>query len=113
MRVFLDLDVEAAIVCAAEGGQALHLHSWVPDTAHRVFREAKARGEPIAHLFDRDRERLVATARSLGVRVIYVDKDGTYNQHIDLAGRPLRQCRGRIAESDVQLFDRRFAGERV
>lgn len=43
----------------------------------------------IAHLFDQNRERLVATALHLGVRVIRVERQDSPGQHIDLCGSPL------------------------
>lgn len=48
------------------------------------------RCEDIAHLFDLDTERLKTTARLLGVRVVYIDREGTDSQHIDLCGNPLK-----------------------
>lgn len=94
MRVYYTLEVDYAIAYAASGGQALHLHRIIVnrDKAPRCFVSAVDRGEPIAHLFDMDRARLCATARQLGVKVIYVDRDGTDHQHIDLVGGPLRKC---------------------
>lgn len=94
MRVFAERDVEEAIAHAAAGGQALHLHAIIPDRrrAPRCFVAAVDRGEPIAHLFDRDRERLTRTAGRLGVKVVYVDRDGTDGQHIDLCAGPLRKA---------------------
>ena len=51
-----------------------------------------ARSETFAHLLDYDHDRLVATARRLGVRVIKVDRQGRRGQHIDLCGRPLERA---------------------
>lgn len=94
MKVFATREVEEAKAYAAAGGQALHLHDIIPDrnAAPRCFVNAVDRGEPIAHLFDRNRARLVATARLLGVHVIVVDRDGGAGQHIDLCAGPLRKC---------------------
>ncbi len=50
------------------------------------------RGEFIAHLFDQNTVRLVATARRLGVHVLKIDHQGTPNQHIDLCLGPLRRA---------------------
>ena len=75
-----------------EGGQALHLHKIVFPQSPRCFRDAVARGEPIAHLFDQDKGRLIATARRLGVNVLVVEKEGQPSQHIDLCGSPLKRA---------------------
>ena len=56
------------------------------------FRRAKE----FAHLFDQDAERLVATARRLGVRRVVVSRRGQPQQHVDLCGGPLRKA---VAES--------------
>lgn len=94
MRVFFTLEVDEAIAHAAAGFQALHLHRIIPDRrrAPRCFVAAVDRGEPIAHLFDQDRLRLLATVRKLGVREVYVHRDGTPRQHVDLVGGPLKKA---------------------
>jgi hypothetical protein len=46
----------------------------------------------IGHLFDQSKERLISTARKLGVRVIRVERDGQRGQHIDLCGKPLARA---------------------
>ncbi len=68
------------------GGQALHVHSLTD--GHPLFK----RYAQIAHLFDMDRERLIATARRLGVRKIKVEREGTFKQHIDLCGKPFERA---------------------
>ncbi len=91
MKRFTQWQIDDALAHAAAGHQALHTHRIIMDydRAPRVFVQAVDRGEDIAHLFDRDELRLVATARQLGVRVIFVDRAGTNRQHIDLCGAPL------------------------
>lgn len=100
MKRFASLEVEEAIAYAAAGGQALHLHRIIVDRtkAPRCFVQAVDRGEHIAHLFDLNTERLRATARRLGVRVVYIDREGTPRQHLDLCGGPLRKA---IAECEA------------
>lgn len=95
MKSFRCLEIDEALAHAAAGGQALHLHRIIPDpdTAPRCFVSAVDRGEDIAHLFDLDEVRLIATAKRLGVRVVYVDRAGTPRQHIDLCGTPLRKAK--------------------
>jgi hypothetical protein len=100
VRVFRRNEILEAYAYAEAGGQALHLHRTIPDRgiAPRCFVAAVDRGRDIAHLFDRDRSRLVATARRLGVRVVCVDAGGTPRQHVDLCGSPLRKA---LAECEV------------
>jgi hypothetical protein len=94
VRRFEMRQLREAEALAAAGGQALHLHNVIvdPDRAPRCFVQAVRRGEWIAHLFDRDAERLRATARRLGVRVVSIDREGQDGQHIDLCGSPLRKA---------------------
>jgi prepilin-type N-terminal cleavage/methylation domain-containing protein/prepilin-type processing-associated H-X9-DG protein len=101
MKKFDEIEVKEAVDYAAAGGQALHLHQIIPDRkkAPRCFVSAVDRGEDIAHLFDRDTERLKATARRLGVRVIFIHREGTDRQHIDLCAGPLKKA---IAECDPE-----------
>lgn len=92
MRVFLMRDLAAAYTYAEAGGQALHLmaHSGgCYPGAPRCFQQTTEFG----HLLDMDRDRLVATARQLGVRVIKVSREGQRGQHIDLCGKPLANAK--------------------
>ena len=75
----------------------MHLHQIVFPESPLCFRQAVDRGEDIAHLFDQDKARLEKTARRLGVRVIYIHKEDTPRQHIDLCSGPLRKA---IQEAD-------------
>lgn len=94
MKKFLAMQVDEAVEHAKGGGQSLHLHRVIVDRqkAPRCFVAAVDCGEDIAHLFDLDELRLVATARRLGVKVIVIDRRGTDRQHIDLCGAPLRRA---------------------
>ncbi len=94
MKRFRCLEIDEAIAHAVGGGQSLHLHKIIVDRrqAPQCFVRAVDRGEDIAHLFDTDDLRLVATARRFGVRVIKIDRPGTDRQHIDLCGAPLRKA---------------------
>lgn len=93
MRVYSVFQVDEAVAYALAGGQALHLHQIIPDrdAAPRCFVNAVDRGEFIAHLFDQDTVRLLATARRCGVRVLHIDRAGGDGQHIDLCSGPLRK----------------------
>jgi hypothetical protein len=82
------------VLYSKAGGQALHLHNMVGPNAPGCFKRDVANGGNVAHLFDMDKERLVKTARKLGVRVIHIDREGTDKQHIDLCGKPLTNCWG-------------------
>lgn len=102
MKVFQEREVKEAIAHSVAGGQALHLMSGSyaylrPDTPSCF----KGR-EIIAHLFDRDVKRLVATVRKLGVRSVLVERTGTDRQHVDLCGKPLDRALAlaRPAEAD-------------
>lgn len=94
LRLFEAREVRAAIQHALDGGQALHIHRFVPDrgSAPAAFVAAVDRGEVIAHLFDQDAERLARTVRGFGVRRVAVQRPGTAKQHHDLCGAPLRRA---------------------
>lgn len=100
LRLFRSNEYLAALRYVAEGGQALHV--WRPPLrdgkirwpgAPRVF----LRHREWAHLFDQNKERLIETAKKLGVNVIYIHKENTIKQHIDLCGCPLEKAK-RMAE---------------
>lgn len=91
MEIFKMHELVAAYGHSKAGGQALHLHTLT--TGHPLFK----RYREIAHLLDMDKERLVATAKALGVRVIKVEHEGTLKQHIDLCGKPLERAKLRAA----------------
>jgi hypothetical protein len=88
--VFSWREIAAALAHARQGGRALHLHRIVSAGSPQCFRKAVARGERIAHLFDLNADRLARTARALRVRTLYLDREDTDAQHLDLCGRPLR-----------------------
>lgn len=103
MKLFTCYYVDEAIEYAKSGGQALHTHRIIVDydKAPRCFVQAVERGEDIAHLFDLDSARLIKTARKLGVRVIYIDREGTERQHIDLCGVPLRKAKEMCQQEEM------------
>lgn len=106
MKKFEHTHLSEAIDHALSGGQALHLHQIIADRGKApscFVREVDA-GRNIAHLFDQDEERLVQTARSLGVRVILVERRGCHSQHIDLCGRPLRRAVAMCEMDERPLF---------
>jgi hypothetical protein len=100
MKQFEEDQVREAKAHAVAGGQALHLHTF-NDMGHPLFK----RYSVIAHLFDQNKERLVKTARKLGVRVIVVEHEGEPGQHIDLCGKPLERAKAMAAtvEAPAQL----------
>ncbi len=102
--MFTDFEVNEAMAHAAEGGQGLHVWHGAGDYARAVGGPTCfQRHDLAAHLFDLDGDRLIATARRLGVRRVFIDKAGTDRQHIDLCGRPLARA---IAEAreEATLF---------
>lgn len=93
MKIFQSKEIFEAYEHAKSGGQALHIHSLT--FGHPLFK----RYPEIAHLLDQDRERLIATARRLGVRVIKVEGSGTHRQHIDLCGKPFERAKTQAANN--------------
>ena len=79
---------------AARGGQALVVIDGAPAGRHvpTCFRRASEYG----YLLDQDEERLVRTARGLGVRRVVVDRRGEPEQHVNLVGAPLAKAREHI-----------------
>ena len=92
MKTFQEKELHDAYAYAAQGGQALHLmsgrYAYLRADTPSCF---KGRDQ-IAHLFDQNKDRLIATARKCGVRVIRVERERTHRQHIDLCGGPLAKA---------------------
>lgn len=86
MKKFEMKQVRDAYLFSDEGGQALHMHTL--NKGHKLFE----RYPVIAHLMDMNKNRLISTARRLGVRVIKVEREGAQGQHIDLCGKPLERA---------------------
>lgn len=112
MRQYECMAIVEAEQYAADGGQALHLHriivNW--ERAPKCFKAAVNRGEHIAHLFDNDTDRLRRTARKLGVKVVYLDREGRPGQHLDLCGAPLKKaiamCRDEVMVMTLEVIFR-------
>jgi hypothetical protein len=93
MMLFHQRQLREAVEHAAAGGQALHMMDGsVAYLQRRTPNCFKGRSE-IAHLFDQDKTRLVATARKLGVRKILVEREDHPYQHVDLCGWPLMRAK--------------------
>jgi hypothetical protein len=91
MKYFEQRELKAAFLFAEHGGQALHLCR----TAQFVTKDSPncfKKGRQFAHLIDHDVDRLMATARRLGVRVVKVERGGKVGQHVDLCGKPLERA---------------------
>jgi hypothetical protein len=90
LKVFRYRELEAAILWARKGHQALHLmqHSEYRWAGPPCFKRSKV----MAHFFDQDVGRLIKSAKRLGVRVIKVEREGDEGQHIDLCGKPLEKA---------------------
>ena len=86
MKIFQMEEVFEAYEHAKDGGQALHLHTI--NQGHPLFR----RYPVIAHLFDQNLDRLILTAKRLGIRVVKVEYPGSHRQHVDLCGKPLERA---------------------
>lgn len=103
MRIYQQREVVQAMEYAAEGGQALHLmsgsYAYLRKDTPNCFKGRSV----IAHLFDRDKERLMSTARKLGVKVIKVEREGEQGQHIDLCGRPLERAKAMADQLDMEV----------
>ena len=86
-----------AYVRAEQGGQALHLFRdpGVYPGCPGCFK----RSREAAHLIDYNIDRLIATARRLGVRVIKIGRKSRRGQHIDLCGKPLEKARDEASQS--------------
>ena len=92
MRQFDERDVWEARDYALAGGQALHCHYQLGVRPPACFRRDVNAGKAIGHLFDQDRDRLKATARRFGVRVIVIERADKPLQHIDLCGKPMERA---------------------
>lgn len=107
MKTFLTMEINEAYEYAAGGGFALHLHRIIvdPRRAPRCFVDAVDRGEDIAHLFCKDEAALVEMAKKLGVKIVVVENRGTFRQHVDLCGGPLKKAKKLAERSAGGLFD--------
>lgn len=106
MKIFQHRELLEAYKYVAEGGQALHL--WTKE-AIKIWKQGAPEHIPScfqktkrwAHLMDLDKERLVETAKRLGVKVIKVAQKGRRSQHIDLCGKPLDKAIKEIVEEQI------------
>src|SRR3990172_9962110 len=96
MKRFEMKQIFEAKAYSKQGGQALHIHNM--NIGHPMFK----RYPVIAHLFDADKTRLIATAKRLGVRVIKIGREGEDGQHIDLCGKPFERACKEAVEHGVQ-----------
>ena len=92
MKLFQEGQAREAIDHALNGGQSLHV--WTPPKggwpgAPKCFMKNRERW---GHLLDQNMDRLVSTARSLGVRRIVVAQLDRRTQHVDLCGKPLQEA---------------------
>lgn len=97
MKRFETRQLDEAVNCAAEGGQALHVcrsSQFVTRDAPRCFQHSVL----FAHLLDQDKARLETTARELGVRVVKMERINSPHQHVDLCGQPLHRAMAQCEE---------------
>lgn len=88
MKLFKMKELRESIQYSISGGQALHLHNFCTDSAPLCFKRSKELG----HLFDQNKERLIETAKKLGVKKIVIHGEGD-KMHVDLCGMPLKRCK--------------------
>ncbi len=91
MKPFTSKEILGAYDYAAAGGQALHVVHYSGGIYHNApacFKGTQSFG----HLIDADKDRLIATAKRLGVRRIVVSREGQRGQHVDLCGKPLERA---------------------
>lgn len=100
MKQFESRELDRAILYAMSGGQALHVHPFT-QSGHRTFRKYTE----AAHLFDQNTDRLVKTAKKLGVRVINIEHAGTNKQHIDLCAGPLQKAKESCNQPEEEKQD--------
>lgn len=100
MRLFLTHQIREAIAYANEHplNSALHLHRIVFPNSPECFKRDVRLGLPIAHLFSTDLYFLREIAARHGVKRVFIDKQNTPRQHIDLCGRPLREVLEEMGE---------------
>lgn len=102
MKFFAQKDLKQAYLHAEAGGQSLHLcrsAQFVTSDAPACFKRSKQ----FAHLIDHDVDRLIATARRLGVRAIKVERGGRSGQHIDICLRPLEKALSECHQPEFNL----------
>jgi hypothetical protein len=92
MKVFKQKELKDAFAYAdEEKGQALHVYT--PTEAmkrkHNLPKCFKKNDDLWAHLMDNDTDRLIRTAKQLGVSIVKVEREGRQGQHVDLCGAPL------------------------
>jgi hypothetical protein len=90
MRLFFYNQLDEALAYSLSGETAVHLHRIVFANSPYCFRRCVQQGYPIAHIFSQDAELLRELAVRSGIRVVYIDKEGTARQHLDMCGQPLR-----------------------
>ena len=89
MKIFKSKHIFDAYDYVENGGVALHLFGGYPDPKTPLcFLKTKVWG----HLLDNDKNRLIKTAKELGVKKIKVSREGIRGQHIDLCGKPLQEA---------------------
>jgi hypothetical protein len=99
MKLFNYRDRQGYVAYAASGGQSLSL--WPGSIADAIPTAPKCfKGlEEFGKIHDQDAARLTATAKRLGIRVVYIDRRGTPEQHIDLCRGPLEKAKAEAAQA--------------
>lgn len=110
MKVFVQSDLHAAMTYARHGGLAIHLHFIVFADSPQCFKRDVAAGLPIAHVFHSDSEFLRRLAKSIGINKVYIDREGSTRQHLDVCGTPLQRLLA-MAGEDVKSYRRQAEGD--
>jgi hypothetical protein len=107
LKIFLEREIREAYLHVQESelNSALHLHFFVTAKAPRCFRRDVELGYPIAHLLSMDEEFLREVAIRAGVKVALIQHKGTFRQHVDLCGKPLRNVLAEMGE-DIEDYKR-------
>lgn len=91
MKLFFSNQLPEALAYSLSGETAVHLHRIVFSRSPACFKRSVKQGYPIAHVFSQDAELLRELAVRSGIRVVYIDKEGTARQHLDMCSNPLRR----------------------
>lgn len=82
-------ELKEAYEYASTGEVAIHLHNVVFSSSPACFKRDIKAGKFIAHVFCTDVVYLKEIAIRSGIKVVYIDGEGTKRQHVDFCGKPL------------------------
>ena len=97
---FDESQVKEAWRWAFRGGQALLVYDDTPKDARGVNLETH-KPRWAGRLYDRKRERLIETAKRLGLPFVFFDHAGTNKQSVKLYGEPLRKAVAEASKTEA------------